>query len=123
MAARRLLFGKYNYTSSIQELARLGWTKEQVRKAFESLGYGDVAENTIKTQFTDYKNPRYAKEDVPFTPDELSQLEKARNGETTEPDNEGGDDFDELLVVKEFASGVGGVQRLKRLCEVILRLQ
>lgn len=39
--------------------------------------------------------------------------------------NGGGDDndYEELLTVKEFAKDVGGLDRLKRLCDVLLRLQ
>lgn len=39
--------------------------------------------------------------------------------------NGGSDDnnYDELLTVKEFAKEVGGLERLKRLCDVLLRLQ
>jgi hypothetical protein len=33
------------------------------------------------------------------------------------------DSFDELLMVKEWAKTVGGLERLKRLCDVLLRLQ
>jgi hypothetical protein len=37
----------------------------------------------------------------------------------------GSDDhnYEELLTVKEFAKEVGGLERLKRLCDVLLRLQ
>ncbi len=125
MAERNRLFGKYYYTPSLQTLFRKGYTKEEARKVFEALGCGDVAENTIKTQFTDYKNPKYTKEDVPFTPDEWSHLEAARNGGANESAVRNGysADYEELLTVKAFAETVGGVERLKRLCEVILKLQ
>jgi hypothetical protein len=35
----------------------------------------------------------------------------------------GNDNFDELLMVKECAKNVGGLERLKRICDVLLQLQ
>lgn len=123
MAAHKL-FGKYYYTQAIQTLARKGYTKADVRKLFDRLGCGDVAENTIKTQFTDYKNEKYAKQDVPFTPDEWNQMEQARNGEAWEVKaNHNPASVEELLRLKETAKSFGGVERMKGLCDVLVKLQ
>lgn len=52
--------------------------------------------------------------------EEEAQLQPAPCGDSARG---GSDNLDELLMAKEYAKNVGGPERLKRLCDVLLRLQ
>jgi hypothetical protein len=124
MAVRILVFGKYPVTRVLQTVFRKGWSKEKALKALTALGHGDVAPNTITTQFTDCKNPKYAKPDLPFDDAEWDQLEKASNGIAGEKRKSNGKgEISELLRFKKVADEYGGTGRVRELCNLLDQLR
>lgn len=125
MAVRILVFGKYPVTRVLQTVFRKGWSKEKALKALTALGHGDVAPNTITTQFTDCKNPKYAKPDLPFDDTEWDRLEKASDGVAEEKQKGNGNgeiSALELLRFKKVADGHGGTCRVRELCDLLDQL-
>jgi hypothetical protein len=124
MAVRILVFGKYPVTRVLQTVFRKGWSKEKALKALTALGHGDVAPNTITTQYTDCKNQKYAKPDLPFDDAEWDQLEKASNGIAEEKRKSNGNgEISELLRFKKVADEYGGTARVRELCNLLDQLR
>lgn len=124
MGKQYRVFGKYPVTRVLQTVFRKGWSKEKARKALTALVPGEVAPSTITTVFTDCKNPKYAKPDLPFDDAEWDQLERASNGiaEVKRKSNDNGD-ISELLRFKKVADEYGGTGRVRELCNLLDQLR
>lgn len=93
---------------------------EAIRRVFEEMGM-DTPADKVKAVLAE-KGMEVSSAAIYQTKARMGGggVRKKRGG------NGGGDesnDYEELLTVKEFATEVGGLERLKRLCDVLLRLQ
>jgi hypothetical protein len=92
---------------------------ESIRKVFEEMGMDTPAEK-VRTILAE-RGVEVSSAAIYQTRARMGGGGKRVRGESKQGRVD--DDYEELLTVKEFANDVGGLERLKRLCDVLLRLQ